>query len=91
MGLDCSFNNKSLDRWYVFKDHFDMQRKYTKSETLHRLGELLIDLSETDDEVIIERMAYHIDWISRALKLVREKDNIFLDYINHEYKDYFNE
>jgi hypothetical protein len=91
MGLDCSFNNAVLDRWYVFSDYFEMQTKYTKSEILQRLGMLLIEISGTDDELIIERMDYYIYWISEALKLVREKDNIFLDYINHEYENYFNE
>ena len=71
MGVDCSVYDgkkwKSLDRWYVFREHITDGKKYTKKAILHILKELLKETKYLHLPIDVD---YYIDWIQKAKEFI---------------------
>ena len=85
MGLDCSLNGKSLDRWYVFSDEFSCGEIYTKKEFIYLIFTLIENIYDLEEQAIFERdYDYHKYWLKEALENMQD-ENIFYNENFEEY------
>lgn len=85
MGLDCSLNGKSLDRWYVFSDEFSCGEIYTKKEFIYLIFTLIENLYDLEEQAIFGRdYDYNKYWLKEALENMQD-ENIFYNENFEEY------
>ena len=83
MGVDCYlFDGKeyhSLDRWYVFENNFDSEKKYTREEAIERLSRIIDLVKLTSDiewdDVFMSDKDYYMRWIMKAKEIIEKSES----------------